>query len=273
MKYLKRNAIGGYREVDPEEAEYEAYGVEEIRRYSDECERRIAAALSKAAAAEGSAARRIQEIEDDAYRKIRAASEEAEARIQEAEKRAEAAEQELRIQKGLNLNLRRIARERANSDRNITPKKAHDGYMVLSSREYTETYERRYTDDEFRKLTYEEQKRIGKRKAEKIRAEVWKSVIQTPYEASLPLEQIRLQIEDEDLWNGGVMRDLGCPQMNKSEENGEYMDYHDPQGRRENLLYKWRYNANYRTGLWEVELYTTMGLTVPENRRPARRMK
>lgn len=41
--------------------------------------------------------------------------------------------------------------------------------------------------------------------------------------------------------------------FNKNEKNG---------------LYRWVFKANYRTRLWELEIYTTNELTVPEYRLP-----
>ena len=38
-------------------------------------------------------------------------------------------------QRGLNKNLLRIARERANADRKLKPKKEHTGYVVVASEE------------------------------------------------------------------------------------------------------------------------------------------
>lgn len=35
-----------------------------------------------------------------------------------------------------------------------------------------------------------------------------------------------------------------------------------------NGMYKWQYKANYKMGLWEVEIFTTKSLRVPDYRRP-----
>ena len=45
------------------------------------------------------------------------------------------AEEEVSYQKGLNANLLRISRERANADRSLRPKKEHTGYAVVRSME------------------------------------------------------------------------------------------------------------------------------------------
>ena len=48
---------------------------------------------------------------------------------------ADQAEKEVNYQKGLNANLLRISRERANADRSLRPKKEHTGYAVVRSME------------------------------------------------------------------------------------------------------------------------------------------
>ena len=35
-----------------------------------------------------------------------------------------------------------------------------------------------------------------------------------------------------------------------------------------NMLYRAQYSANYKTGFWELTIYTTKSLRVPENRCP-----
>ena len=54
---------------------------------------------------------------------------------------------DLASQKGLNENLLRIARERANADRKLKPKKEHSGYVVVVSSEKIYRYKNgRYLD-------------------------------------------------------------------------------------------------------------------------------
>ena len=97
-------------------------------------------------------------------------------------------------------------------------------------------------------------------------ATVWKSIIQTPYEASLPVNQIT------DLVKTGIdaiRGELNIDTRLKTEYNGKYYDFgNNNEGYKANGMYRWQYKANYRTGLWELEIYTTKSLKIPENRRP-----
>jgi len=85
---------------------------------------------------------------------------------------------------------------------------------------------------------------------------------------ALPLEDIQNKVE-KDLWEGGVLKSIGCPGMMVPEENGKYHYFGKTEdGTEKNGLYRWRFRANFRSGQWELELYTTRGLRVPEERMP-----
>lgn len=196
-------------------------------------------------------------------------SEDADKKVADALQQAEQAREELKRQRYLNNNLKRIARERANADRGIKPKKEHDGYLVLSSRQWVEHYDHELTEDEYNAKPEEFRNRYRFPYTEHLTAEVWKSIIQTPYDASLPLDQIRGMVEDTDLWDGGILRDIGCTNMANNDTNGVYRSFgKNDKGYEENGLYKWKFVANYKSGFWELEIFTTKSLRVPENRRP-----
>ena len=136
----------------------------------------------------------------------------------------------------LNQNLRRICRERANQERNIRPKKKHDGYIVLSSQEW--------------RITLPD----GTRKT------VWKSILQTPYDSSIPFDIIRNDIY-MDIKNK-VIIDLGCDDINEPEKNGVYF------ATKGNRLFQWSSHiADFRTGLWTIMILTSEAITVPAERR------
>ena len=87
---------------------------------------------------------------------------------------------------GLNENLLRIARERANADRKLKPKKEHTGYVVVSS-----------TEKEYRY-------KINRRDFET--ATLWETVLQSPYSIDFTEEQARRQMREligndgKDIW-------------------------------------------------------------------------
>ena len=192
------------------------------------------------------AQRQLKKYKDD----VRA---DADRRVERAEERAFVAEAEKRDleealsqQRNLNDNLKRIAKERADAKRGLTPKKERSGYIVLFSSQYRE----RYRNDE----------------GEKLVANTWKSVLQTPYDATLPLEQIKDDVWDELLHQ--ILYPMGFRRVQDLDKNGEYKSWHDDE---EELcgLYRWDYKSNYRTGLWEITLYHTKSLSVPEEYRPS----
>ena len=86
------------------------------------------------------------------------------------------AQKEAKHQRGLNANLLRISKERANADRKLKPKKEHTGYVVASSEEK----EYRYRDG---------------RKWKRVK--LWETVLQSPYAVDFTEEQAREQITRE----------------------------------------------------------------------------
>lgn len=171
---------------------------------------------------------------------------EAEEHTSEAEARKNELENALAKQRSLNTNLKRIARERANAKRGLSPKKQRSGYVVLFSSQYRQ----RYKDPDGKKCI----------------AYAWKSVLQTPFDATLPLDTI-----EDGIWNELVHRilfRLGFRRTQNADHNGEYMTLEE-----DNVelcvLYRWDYRANFRSGFWELTLYHTKDLIVPEEYRPS----
>ena len=133
----------------------------------------------------------------------------------------------------LNVNLRRICRERANQARDLP--KSSDGYVVLVSHEWREKAQN----------------------GQLIRG--YKTQIQSPHDASMDDETAKRQIF-EDLISV-VLADLGCVYYEKV--NGRPAEPIE-----ELSMYRWIYTADYRTGFWMVTIYTTGPLIVPPHRRP-----
>ena len=256
----------------------------------------IHAAQKEAAHARSAADSRISDIKEKAREKIesvrRQAEADAEKKVAAAQadvrrigqdatnlrKQLEEAKEIIRNEKYLNANMTRIMRERANQSRGIQPKKQHDGYIVLESRQWTERYTEETWDTEDHKRRYSENRGAAIKKKylriENKTAAVWKSILQTPYDASIPLKNIQYRVEEEDLWKKGILKDIGCRGMCESFANGRYAYFGtNDDGSEKNGLYKWVFRANYRTGFWELEIYTTNALTVPEYRRPTSAQK
>lgn len=154
---------------------------------------------------------------------------------------------------GLNENLLRIARERANADRKLKRKKEHTGYIVVSS---TEKPYRCKVDQRRWKVVM-----------------LWETVLETPYSIDFTEEQAREQTkelignDEKGVWLVGL---LGI----NASYNGEYENMltekeWSPQQKKEwNIMLKRRLRANYKTGYWEVIFSHTKPLgVVPEDMR------
>ena len=174
---------------------------------------------------------------------------------------------------GLNKNLIRIMTERANQARGIHPKKQHEGYVVLECRQWTEKYVEEVWDHPDHKVQYDndEGRAFAKKKRylmlEHKAANVWKSRIQTPFDASIPLEYFRKEAMGS---LDSLVRALGVTHF--SSMLGKYKGFEDGSlEEKRNTMYRIRCNANYREGFWEVEIFTTRALVVPEGLRLPRR--
>ena len=174
---------------------------------------------------------------------------------------------------GLNKNLIRIMTERANQARGIHPKKQHEGYVVLECRQWTEKYVEEVWDHPDHKVQYDndEGRAFAKKKRylmlEHKAANVWKSRIQTPFDASIPLEYFSKEAMGS---LDSLVRALGVTHF--SSVLGKYKGFEDGSlEEKRNTMYRIRCNANYREGFWEVEIFTTRALVVPEGLRLPRR--
>ena len=174
-----------------------------------------------------------------------------------------------------NQNLTRIMRERANQKRGIYPKKEHDGYIVLKSQQWVESFVEEVWDTKEHEEYYNNSsdknlaKKRGYLKIVKRTENCWKSYLQTPYDAGYSLYHVENEVE-KDLMQ--VMPDLGIDQIQMPENKGRYVDFGtDEEGYEISGMYRWYYTANYQTGLWELEIYTTHSLLVSENRRPVQK--
>lgn len=292
MGFYAKKTLTGYRKIDggaaDQDAEYYVETVEEheeslrwlkkaqeAAHYARESVQKEKKRAAKEAERADSAERQIQQYAAQAGKRVSEAERavvERDERITFLEEEVDALKKQLQSEKFLHRNMMRIMKERSNQSRGITPKKAHDGYIVLESRQWTERYKEDLWDTEDHKERYDTPERRGaavKKGYLKIIhkvAETWRSTIQTPYDASLPIGQVKSRIEEEI---GSVLEDLNVESRLKGEHNGVYYDFGiNEDGYKKNGMYRWKYRANYRANLWELEIFTTKSLRVPENRRP-----
>lgn len=254
MEYVKKTMMG-YKEVqggvyDPEcshiilsKKEYEHLLSEKSRAelLSRDIKTKAEQAIQKTQA---QAKSRIQSIETNARERETALEDELSD-----------AQEEIAYQRELNANLLRLARERANADRKLRPKKEHSGFVVMM----TGDKEHRYRDSN---------------KHWKV-VILQETILQTPYSVDFTEEQARHQIQE----------DLFC-----LDDEGRYfiekigIDQNYPSGYAEmikdinwNEVYQ-QYNvmlerylrANFKAGYWELIFKHTKPLgIIPHDMRPS----
>lgn len=184
------------------------------------------------------------------------------AKIQQIQAAADKAAGELRqelavereereYQQRLNANLLRISKERANAARKLKPKKEHSGYVVISSTEKDHFY---------------------KHGANRKKAILWETVLQTPFSIDFTEEQART--ETEALFQKD---ESGAWPIGKIGINGQYPDGYGEMTKDRNAAEWEKYNvmvenklrANFRFGYWELIMLHTKPLgVVPAEMRP-----
>ena len=202
-----------------------------------------------------SAEQEVRNTKYDADKEIRQVQIDAHRKIESLEKALVAEQQESALLRGLNANLLRISRERANADRKLRPKKEHTGYVVVASMEK----EHRYKD--------------GNRRLRSVM--LWETVLETPYAVDFEVAEVRELIQelfqkDEDgHWLIGRIGITGNHPKGYSDmiyDKDWREDYH-----KYNVMLERRLKANYRTGFWEIIFLHTKPLaTVPADMRAGR---
>lgn len=213
----------------------------------------IARAERETVEAQKQAAASIEKVKQEARRRIAQEQEDCRKSLDDLNEELEKAQDEGMYLAGLNENLLRIARERANADRKLKRKKEHTGYVVVSSTE--KPY--RYKVDQRRWKV----------------AMLWETVLETPYSIDFTEEQAREQTKELTGNEGKSVWLVGLLGINAS-YSGEYENMlaekeWSPQQKKEwNIMLKRRLRANYKTGYWEVIFSHTKPLdVVPEDMR------
>jgi len=238
--------VGGYKAVAGGSSDPECTHVILTLDEYDELHQRIRAAIAAindgkrakeeaaraAATSAANAEKAVKKIQDDAAQKI--------AQLQNIVE-TERAGKEYQI--GLNQDFKRIARERANADRGIKPKKERSGYVVLSSRQ--------------KKYKYKENRH------DMAEVYLWETVIQTPYVVSFTAEQAMTETQElfaRDEQGHWLIGRLGID----GEYDGKYEDMiDDPRyaaWKDYNIIVEKIFNANVKVGYWEIFITHTKPL-------------
>ena len=215
----------------------------------------ISNAKQAAKNAEYNADKKIHQIQSEAQSRITDAEKKIAKNTAEWEKKLAAEQQESALQRGLNANLLRITKERANAERGLKPKKEHNGYVVLTSVEK----ESRYKD------SYGHPRTIT----------LWETAMETPYTVDFEAEQVRSLLQElfqedaDERWpicRIGITGNYpgGYTAMVNDKKWSEKYKEHNV------MLERWL-RANYRRGYWElVFLHTKPLAVVPPDMRAGR---
>ena len=153
--------------------------------------------------------------------------------------------QELKRLKGLNGNLLRISRERTNQERNLRPKKAHKGFIVLNRQSlYYKLYSNVKQPPKSNQPNY-------------IEFSCFKIKIQTPFDASISFDLIEDEIIDafsdfmkdlkiDNWYNYNYIINQPISKIKDIIFNSQY----------DNFIFKYSYTANCKSNLWDIDIYT-----------------
>lgn len=248
MSEFVKKTMMGYREVPGGQSDPECTHVILTAAEYTKLLRKISDAEQKARDEK----RKAEEKEKESQNREQQAVQKANQVIERWMKALEKEKAESAYQKGLNKNLLRIARERANADRKLKPKKEHSGYVVVVSSEKIYRYK-------------------NGRRLESVK--LWETVIQSPYSIEFPAKQAKKLILQEffpetgeweaarlgiERWVAGNYEDF----LSAADKDEEFMKQNVA------LMGYRSFRANYRAGYWEVILVHTRPMeVVPKDMR------
>lgn len=246
-EFVKKTMIG-YKEVPGGQSDPECtHVILSLKEYND--------LLREISQAKQEARNERSKADDDKKeneRKLKQMVQDHEQTIEKWRAALKAEQAESAYQKELNKDLLRVARERANADRKLKPKKEHTGYVVVVSSEKIYRYKNR-------------------QRLESVK--LWETVIQSPYSIEFPAEQAKKLILEEFFPETGEWEAarLGIERW----VAGDYEDFLSAADKDEEImqqntaLTEYRsFRANYRAGYWEMILVHTRPLeVVPKDMR------
>ena len=165
--------------------------------------------------------------------------------VEELKSTIEDYKQELKRLKGLNGNLLRISRERVNQERNLRPKKAHKGFIVLNRQSlYYKLYSNVKQPPKSNQPNY-------------IEFSCFKIKIQTPFDASISFDLIEDEIIEffsdfmkdlkiDNWYNYNYIINQPISKIKDIIFNSQY----------DNFIFKYSYIANVKSNLWDIDIYT-----------------
>lgn len=242
-EFVKKTLVG-YKEAPGGHTDPECtHVILTLKEYEGQLQR-IATAEQETRSIKYEAEKTLRSVKSDAQYKIQAAEAKAAKAVADLEGELEEERRESAYQRGLNANLLRIARERANADRKLKPKKEHTGYMVVvtGDREY------RY--------------RSGKKWKKVMLKE---TVLQSHYSVDFTEEEARTQIERELFPKGGdwLISKIGITGRYGGNYEEMIEDIREDFSKQNMLLAgQQRLRANFNSGYWELVFMHTKPLCI-----------
>ena len=250
--FVKTGAFGGYKIVsgglsDPECTHVILTKQEYERLVSERDQARFEAGNER-----DQAQNKIALMKNEAEYKIRQVLDSTETQVADLQTELESEKEKVLYQKKLNENLLRIAKERANADRKLRPKKERTGYVIVNSEEK----EYRYKDGGHSRRVF-----------------IWETIIQSPYSVDFSEDIVRVQIPNElfPKEGTGLVRNIGitgkyggdCRMLMLEKSKNPQNEFY-----RRNIILavQQRFKRNFRSGYWEIVIAHTKPLgTIPDD--------
>lgn len=252
--FVKKAMMGYYKDVPGGESDPECTHVILSKKEYSQLLKEKAQAEQESRNTRYDADRVIQRAKSEAQRQVQQIDAEAQQRVSDMEGELAAARQEAEYQRGLNANLLRISKERANADRKLKPKKEHTGYFVV--------------------VTNEKDYRFKVSRHQWAQVRIWETTLQSPYPVDFTEQQARKQIwgdlfdaerDDNLLYKVGIAHSFGKPYEELIEIEGWATKY---KTKNIALRSELKLRANFRAGYWEASFLHTkpLGVVPPEMR-------
>lgn len=255
MSEFVKKTMMGYREVQGGHSDPECTHVILTEKEYGKLLRKISDAEQEVRITKDNAGKEIRQAQGSAQRSIEAVEHEVAQKVAELERALAAEKKESEYQRGLNVTLLRISRERANADRKLERKKEHSGYVVT----YSAEKEYRYKID---------RRNWG-------RVMLWETVLQSPYTADFTEQQARTQIwedlfrvREDNTWQIGRLG-LNAHLKGKYETLIEKPNWNTDYAYRNVLLTsEIKLRLNFNQLYWEVVIQHTkpLGVVPPDMR-------
>lgn len=245
MSEFAKKTMMGYREVPGGHSDPECTHVILTKKEYEKILQEKQKAEMDARIAKSDADRAVAEAQRNAAYTAQQARQEAREKVEGIQAELEQEREESAHQRELNANLLRIAKERANAERQLRPKKEHTGYGVVVSGEK----EHRYKD--------------GNRQWRDVM--LWETTIQSPYAVDMPEPLARRLISGELLKKNEEGKSLLNRLGIHGYYSGSYADMIEDRRwcshpEQYNIALEFYFQVNGRYGYWEVKFYHTKAL-------------